>query len=69
MVDGNKTEKISGPHVWIDYDSEVDVLYISFQKPQQANDTRLLDDIIINYRDKLIVGITIKNASDYIKSK
>ena len=25
--------KISQPHVWIDYDSEVDVLYISFQKP------------------------------------
>ncbi|MDD1778492.1 MAG: DUF2283 domain-containing protein [Candidatus Helarchaeota archaeon] len=59
--------KISQPHVWIDYDSEADVLYISFQKPQQANDSKMLDDTIINYRDKKIVGITIMNASDYLK--
>ena len=59
--------KISQPHVWIDYDSEVDVLYVSFQKPQQANDSKLINDFIINYRDEEIVGITIKNASDYLK--
>ena len=59
--------KISQPHVWIDYDLEADVLYISFQKPQQANDSKMVDDTIINYRDKKIVGITILNASDYLK--
>lgn len=59
--------KIDQPHVWVDYDSEVDVLYISFQKPQQANDSRIVDDFIINYRDNEIVGITIKNAKDYLK--
>jgi len=59
--------KISQPHLGIDYDLEADVLYISFQKPQQANDSKMVDDTIINYRDKKIVGITILNASDYLK--
>jgi uncharacterized protein YuzE len=59
--------KLSQPHVWIDYDLEADVLYISFQKPQQANDSKMLEDTIINYRDKKIVGITIVNARDYLK--
>jgi hypothetical protein len=32
--------------IWIDYDKEADVLYISFRKPQQANDSIMEDDII-----------------------
>ena len=30
-----------------DYDEEADVLYISFQKPQQATDTEIVDDDIL----------------------
>jgi uncharacterized protein YuzE len=50
--------------VWSEYDEEADVLYISFRKPQQANDSVMEDDgNIYHYRDSLLVGITILNAS------
>lgn len=49
--------------VWADYDEEADVLYISFHKPQQANDSIMEDDIIRHYRDKMLVGMTILGAS------
>ncbi len=48
--------------IWIDYDEEADVLYISFRKPQQANDSIMEDDIIYNYHDKELVGLTILYA-------
>jgi uncharacterized protein YuzE len=51
-------------HVWTDYDAEADVLYISFRKPQQANDSMMEDDgNIYHYRDEELVGITVLNAS------
>lgn len=50
--------------VWTDYDAEADVLYISFRKPQQANDSIMEEDgNIYHYRDDELVGITILNAS------
>ena len=52
------------PSVWIDYDKEVDVLYISFEKPQRADDSIIQDDgKIYHYRSESIVGITAPNAS------
>lgn len=49
---------------WVDYDAEADVLYISFQRPQQATDTEMTDDgILLRYRGKELVGITILEAS------
>ncbi len=53
------------PSVWIDYDKEVDVLYISFEKPQKADDSIMRDDgKMYHYRsDESIVGITVPNAS------
>ncbi len=53
-----------GPrHMWIDYDEEADVLYISFRKPQDADDSELRDDgIIVRYKGKEVVGLTILNA-------
>lgn len=55
---------MASPHVWTDYDAEVDVLYISFRKPQQANDSIMEDDgNIYHYRDDELVGITVLNAS------
>lgn len=50
--------------LWTEYDAEADVLYISFRKPQQANDSIMEDDgNIYHYRDEELVGITVLNAS------
>jgi len=50
--------------MWSDYDVEADVLYISFRKPQQANDSIMESDgNIYHYRDDELVGITVLNAS------
>ena len=48
--------------IWIDYDDEADVLYISFRKPQQADDSIMEDDLICHYRAKELVGITVLHA-------
>jgi uncharacterized protein YuzE len=56
--------KIPMKHMWVDYDKEADVLYVSFRKPQRANKTLELDDDILVRKDgREIVGITILNAS------
>lgn len=56
--------KLSSQHMWLDYDSEADVLYISFRKPQRATTTiETEDDILIRKDGKKIVGVTILNAS------
>lgn len=50
--------------MWTDYDSDADVLYISFRKPQQANDSVMeADGNIYHYRDEELVGVTVLNAS------
>lgn len=50
--------------VWMDYDEEADVMYISFYKPQNANDSIMEDNIIYHYRDEKLVGITVLRASE-----
>jgi uncharacterized protein YuzE len=48
----------------VDYDAEADVLYISFQRPQQATDTEMTEEgILLRYRGQELVGITILDAS------
>ncbi len=59
------TELLRLPYsqVWSDYDEGADVLYLSFEKPQCANDSVMEDDgNIYHYRDKRLVGITLPNA-------
>jgi uncharacterized protein YuzE len=50
---------------WIDYDEEADVLYVSLKRPQKATDTKFLADkgILLRYRDKELVGVTVLDAS------
>ena len=49
--------------MWIDYDEEADVLYLSFRRPQRATDSDdLSDGIIVRKRGKAIVGLTILDA-------
>ena len=51
-------------HVWVDYDREADVLYMSFRKPQGATKTIELDeDTLVRKDGQTIVGLTIMNAS------
>jgi len=46
----------------LDYDEEADVLYISFGKPRQAQDSVEIEDgIIYRIANNEIVGITITN--------
>ncbi|MFZ1473241.1 MAG: DUF2283 domain-containing protein [Anaerolineae bacterium] len=48
----------------VDYDEEADVLYISLQRPQKATNTVMSDDgILLRYRGRQLVGITILDAS------
>ena len=56
--------KLPKKQMWIDYDEEADVLYLSFRKPQKASDSEMRDDgIIVHRRGKEIVGLTILDAS------
>ncbi len=55
--------------VWASYDSEADVLYLHFKKPNHADDSVMTEDeIIIRYENKEIIGITILNASKRAKT-
>jgi len=45
--------------IWVDYDAEADVLYLSFRKPQQATDSELDGDVICPFRQGELVGLTI----------
>ena len=49
--------------MWIDYDKEADVLYISFQRPQHAENSEMEDDVIVHKRKNKIVGLTLLHAS------
>jgi len=56
--------KLPARQMWLDYDKEADVLYVSFRKPQRATETiELNDDILVRKDGKDIVGLTIVNAS------
>lgn len=50
--------------MWIDYDQEADVLYISFARPQKSTDSEMSPNGILHrYRGDKLVGITILDAS------
>lgn len=50
--------------VWVDYDEEGDVLYLSFERPQQATDSVMGEDgNVYHYRGDHLVGVTILHAS------
>jgi len=49
---------------WVDYDREADVLYISFRRPQDADDSVMTDDgILLRYRQEELVGVTVLDAA------
>ena len=52
-------------HYWVDYDEETDTLYISFRKPQCADDSIMKNDFIYHYAEEELVGITVLHAGTY----
>lgn len=52
-------------HIWIDYDQDGDVLYVSFRKPQHADDSEMKENVITHYSGDQIVGITVIGAKKY----
>lgn len=55
--------------LWVDYDREADVLYISFGTPQKADDAEQgSDGIIRRKKNKKLIGLTILNASQYSRT-
>lgn len=56
--------------LFIDYDKEADVLYISFGKPKKADDAiQDRDGIIRRKKAGKVIGLTILNASRFNKQK
>ncbi len=56
--------RLPATQVWIDYDKDADVVYMSFRKPQRAAETvELDDDMLLRTDGETIVGLTILNAS------
>lgn len=56
--------KLPETKMWMDYDKEADVLYISFKRPQKATDSEMLDNgVLLRYSSENLVGITILDAS------
>jgi uncharacterized protein YuzE len=50
--------------MWLDYDAEAEVLYISFRRPQQATNTVEEDDgLLLRFQGKELVGVTVLDAS------
>lgn len=52
--------------VWVGYNAEGDVLYLSFARPQQATDSVMGEDgHIYHYRGEQLVGVTILHARQH----
>jgi uncharacterized protein YuzE len=48
--------------LWLDYDEEADVLYISLRKPQHATDSEMEGRCIYHYDGQELVGVTVLQA-------
>lgn len=56
--------KLPAKKLWLDYDVEVDVLYVHFEEKPASTHSELHDDgILLNYRDAQLVGLTVLEAS------
>lgn len=54
---------------WMDYDAQADVLYLSFERPQQATDTRPSGEhLLLRYRGRRLVGITVLHTTQFLRS-
>jgi uncharacterized protein YuzE len=58
-------KKFPANQLLLDYDEEVDVLYITFERPRKATHTVEYGDgsILLRYQKKELIGITVLFAS------
>lgn len=56
------TLNLRSTHLWLDYDEEADVLYISLRKPQQATGNEMEGRFIYHYDGSELVGVTVLQA-------
>jgi uncharacterized protein YuzE len=58
--------KFPATKLWLDYDAEADVLYISLKRPQRATQTVEANGggVLLRYRNEELVGITVLDASN-----
>lgn len=60
--------QIGESKLFIDYDKEADVLYVSFGRPQKADDSYQGNDgIIRRFKNHQIIGLTVLSASRFSK--
>jgi uncharacterized protein YuzE len=56
--------KLPAKKMWLDYDDEVDILYVHFEETPASTHSGMTDEgIILDYRDDTLVGLTILEAS------
>ncbi len=61
--------RLPSKQMWLDFDEEADVLYVSFERPQGATDTELTEDgVLMRYRGDKLVGMTVLNARKRVAS-
>ena len=60
--------KFNQKQYFVDYDEATDTLYISFRKPQCADDSIMKGNLIYHYAGKRLVGVTILHAKE-LKTK
>jgi uncharacterized protein YuzE len=58
-------KQLPASRLWLDFDEEADVLYISLKKPQQAMETVEVEGqgILLRYFEEELVGIDVLDAS------
>lgn len=57
-------QKVLDHQFWCNYDEEVDVLYVTFQRPPNVTESELTDDdVIVRYSGDQVVGYDILHAS------
>ena len=56
------TLNLKSRHLWLDYDEDADVLYISLRKPQHATDSEMEGRCIYHYDGQELVGVTVLHA-------
>jgi uncharacterized protein YuzE len=56
--------KLPKTKMWLDYDVQADVLYLHFEdKPFSTHSEMREDGIILDFREDILVGLTILEAS------
>lgn len=56
--------KLPAKRMWLDYDAEVDVIYVHFtEKPVSTHSEMSDEGIILDYQNEELVGLTVLDAS------